>query len=93
VLEGTVTALYGDYRRPDARKAVIGLQVALIDESSTRPVIVFQRDYHRAVEMTEASPDGLAKGWSRGLEQIFTALEDDLRAIDLKMNHRNPPGR
>ena len=81
-------ALYGDYRQQGGHKAVVGIQIVLIEDTSTRPAIVFQRDYHQMVELTETSPDELTRGWNQGLQQIFMALEEDLRRIDLKANNQ-----
>ena len=90
ILEGTVTALYGDYRQQEGHKAVVGMHIVLIEDNSTRRAIVFQRDYHQVVELTETSPDGLTRGWNQALQQIFMALEEDLRGVDLKANNQKP---
>ena len=90
ILEGTVTALYGDYRQQEGHKAVVGMHIVLIEDNSTRRAIVFQRDYHQVVELTETSPDGLTRGWNEGLQQIFMALEEDLRRVNLKANNQKP---
>ena len=90
ILEGTVTALYGDYRQEGGHNAVLGLEIVLIEDISARPAIVFQRDYQQLVELTETSPDALTRGWNQGLQQIFMALEADLRRVDLKANHQKP---
>jgi len=90
ILEGTVTALYGDYRQQGGQKAVVGMHIVLIEDTSTRTAMVFQRDYQQMVELTETSPDELTRGWNQGLQQIFIALEDDLRRVDLKANNQKP---
>ena len=90
ILEGTVTALYGDYRQQGGQKAVVGMHIVLIEDTSTRTAMVFQRDYQQMVELTETSPDELTRGWNQGLQQIFIALEDDLRRVDLKANNHKP---
>ena len=89
-LEGTVTALYGDYRQKDRRKAVVGMHIVLIEDNRTRTAIVFQHDYHQMVDLIDTSPDGLTQAWNHGLEQVFMALEHDLRKIDLEANHQKP---
>ena len=90
IMEGAVTALYGDYRQQGGRKAVVGMHIVLIEDHSTRPAIVFQRDYQQLVELTETSPDALTRGWNQGLEKIFMTLEADLRRVDFKANHQKP---
>ena len=92
-LEGTVTDLYGDYRQNDRRKAVVGLRMVLIEDNPTRTAILFQRDYHQMVEVTDTSPDGLTLAWNQGLEQVFIAFEEDLRKINLGTNHQQPASR
>ena len=89
-LEGTVTALYGDYRHKDRRNAVVGINLVLIEDNPTRTAIVFQRNYHQTVDITDTSPDGLTLAWNQGLEQVLTALEQDLRKIDWEGNHQRP---
>ena len=92
-LEGTVTDLYGDYRQKDRRKAVVGIRMVLIEDNPTRTAILFQRDYHQMVEMTDTSPEGLTLAWNQGLEQVFMAFEEDLRKINLGANHQRPASR
>ena len=92
-LEGTVTDLYGDYRQKDKRKAVVGIRMVLIEDNPTRTAILFQRDYHQVVEVTGNSPEGLTLAWNQGLEQVFTAFEEDLRKINLGTNHQRPASR
>lgn len=81
VLEGTVTALYGDYRGRASPKAVLGLQVVLLDERPSHSGIVFQRDYQREVGLPTPAPDALVQGWNEALRQVLAALEEDLRKV------------
>jgi cholesterol transport system auxiliary component len=91
ILEGAVTALYGDYRRNGAPKAVLDLQIILINDRPTRADIVFRRDYHQTVDMADASPDALTKGWNQGLREILAQLEKDLRQLNLNTHRDKPP--
>ncbi|MCI0428898.1 MAG: ABC-type transport auxiliary lipoprotein family protein [Nitrospiraceae bacterium] len=90
ILEGTMTALYGDYRQQGEHKAVVGMHLVLIEDTSPRTTIVFQHDYQQMVELSETTPDALTRGWNQGLEQIFMALEADLRRVNLKANNQKP---
>ncbi len=90
VLEGNVTALYGDYRQKEAPKAVLDFQVVLINEGASHAEIVFRREYRQVVDMANMSPDTLAGGWNEGLRQILAGLEKDLRKVDLKANNLKP---
>lgn len=77
-LEGNVTALYGDYRDQAAPKAVLAIQFVLLHEEGAAPQIVFQRGYRQEVPLDGRGAEALAKGWSKALAQILTALEGDL---------------
>ena len=78
ILEGSVTALYGDYRATPS-KAVLGLQFFLIHEASSPADIVLHQEYRKEVELTAKSPEALVNGWNAALRLILTALDDDLK--------------
>ena len=80
ILEGSVTALYADLRDAAAPKAVVELRLLLLKDSSASPEIVLDKTYRQAVPMENRQPAKLAVGWSKGLAQILTALEQDLAA-------------
>ena len=77
ILEGTVTALYGDYRATPS-KAVLGLQFFLIHEPSSPASILVHKEYRKEVELSENSPEALVSGWNTALHLILTALEENL---------------
>jgi cholesterol transport system auxiliary component len=79
MLEGTVTALYGDYRNQGSPKAVVGLQVVLFDEGLTNPGILIQREYQRDVALSSPTPEALMQGWNDALRLILAALEEDVK--------------
>jgi hypothetical protein len=79
-LEGSVTALYADLRDAAAPKAVMELRLLLLKDSSASPEIVLDKTYRQAVPLENRQPATLAAGWSKGLAQILTALEQDLAA-------------
>jgi len=80
-LEGSVTALYGDYRESSAPKAVIEMQFLLLNDHGSSPQIVFQKGYQQAVPLDGRGSEALTRGWSRALAQIFASLEADLPTI------------
>jgi len=49
-----------------------------LHEPGAAPQIVFQREYRQEVPLDGRSAEALAKGWSKALAQILTALEGDL---------------
>ena len=79
-LEGSVTALYADLRDAAAPKAVMEIHLLLLKDSSASPEIVLDKTYRQAVPLENRQPATLAAGWSKGLAQILTALEQDLAA-------------
>lgn len=83
ILEGNVNELYGDVRTSNTPKAVMGIQFFLIEETSANPKIIFQNNYRREVALSTKSPGELVKGWNEALQQILTALEEDLRKVQL----------
>ena len=82
-LEGQVYALYGDYRRPDDSRAVLGIQF-FVSRLGDTPEVVFHKDYRQQVPVNGRSPEALTAAWNRGLQQILTDLEADLRAGPFK---------
>ena len=77
ILEGTVTALYGDYRANPA-KAVLGLQFILVHDTAASRDMIWHNQYRKEVEVREQSPEALVSGWSEALRSILTALEADM---------------
>jgi len=77
ILEGTVTALYGDYRANPA-KAVLGLQFVLVHDTAASTDMIWHNQYRKEVEVSKQSPEALASGWNEALRIILTDLETDL---------------
>lgn len=80
VLEGTVDALYGDFRDLNAPKAVLEMEFFLSKESASRAEIVTRKRYVKSVAVNGRTAEALVKGWNDGLNEILTALVADLRA-------------
>jgi len=84
ILEGTVSALYGDYRNGTSRRAVLEMEFFLVRDHFARSEIVFRKDYAEEVPLKGGSPESLVQGWNDALRQILTALERDLKGVDFK---------
>ena len=84
VLEGTVNALYGDFRNTDSPKAVLEMEFFLTSEIPAKPGILMQKRYAKAIPLSGRSPEALVKGWNQALEEILTSLAADLKAAGLK---------
>ncbi len=79
ILEGAVTALYGDYRVKTAPKAVMEIQFFLLQETTGSPKIILQSQYHKEEPLNGNTPDALVKSWNTALNQILTEFENDLK--------------
>ena len=79
VLEATVTELYGDFRPGLKPVAVLAVQFALIDQASVRPRAVLERVLVKRVDLPQAAPDALVRGYGEALGAILGELSDDLR--------------
>lgn len=79
ILEGSVTALYGDYRVSAAPKAVMEIQFFLLQETDSNPKIIFQSQYHKEEPLNDNTPDGLIKSWNAAFNQILTEFETGLK--------------
>jgi cholesterol transport system auxiliary component len=79
ILEGAVTALYGDYRVPTAPKAVMEIKFFLLEETDNNHKIIFQSQYHKEEPFKTNMPGALVKGWNTVFNQILTEFETDLK--------------
>jgi cholesterol transport system auxiliary component len=81
ILEGSVNALYGDFRNLDKPAAVLEIEFFLHNEDSANPGIVLQKRYVKTAPISARSPEALVKGWSQGLGAILTELNSDLEKV------------
>lgn len=78
ILEATVSELYGDFRPGRPPAAVVTVQFALLDLTGARSKTVLERTIGRRVEIQEASPDALVRGYGTALAEILGELQKDL---------------
>jgi len=83
-IEGQVTALYGDVRNRAEIEAVFSIQIFVTETVNPDRRIVLQRNYSHKVRVPDRSAEAIAKGLSEALQQSFSALETDLRALKVK---------
>ena len=81
VLEGTVNALYGDFRDADSPRAVLEMEFFLTSDIPTKPGILMQRRYAKSISLSARSPEALVQGWNQALEEILTELVADLKVV------------
>jgi len=83
VIEGTVDALYGDFRDMNAPKAVLEMEFFVSKESPTKAEIVMRKRYVKSIAVNGRAPETLVKGWNDALNEILAALIADLKAVQL----------
>ena len=83
VLEGSINALYGDFRNLSAPAAVLEIEFFLHNENPASPGVVLQKRYRKSIALKERSPQALARGWSDALEAIVAEFIADLDARKL----------
>ncbi|MDB6089064.1 MAG: hypothetical protein JWN85_1848 [Gammaproteobacteria bacterium] len=74
VLEATVAELYGDFREGKPPAAVLAMQFALVDQAGARPQVVYESTIARRVDLPQASPDALVRGYGKALQEILLQL-------------------
>jgi cholesterol transport system auxiliary component len=84
VLDATVTEIYGDFREGQRPAAVLAVQFALIDLAGARPKLVRERTIASRVDLPQASPDALVRGYGRALAEILSQLVPELSAENVK---------
>ena len=78
VLEGNVTALYGDYTDRKAPKAVIRIKVFVLDEQARGSRLAFQKEYEATAPIQPASVPSLVDGWNKAARSVLEQLGADL---------------
>ena len=78
ILEATVSELYGDFRPGYAPAAVVTVQFALLDLTGVRSKVVLERTIASRVNLPEASPGALVRGYGEALAEILLQLVPNL---------------
>jgi uncharacterized lipoprotein YmbA len=80
VLEATVVELYGDFRPGRRAAAVVAVQFALLDQSTPRLSVVHECTIASRIDLAQASPDELVRGYGKALADILSRLVVELGA-------------
>jgi ABC-type uncharacterized transport system auxiliary subunit len=83
-LEGAVLAVYGDLRDGKRPAAVLDVQVYVVRAGPEGRELVLDRRFSERVDLPDAAPEALAKGYNEALARILGRLERDLGALALK---------
>lgn len=79
IIEGNITALYGDFRDTSSPKATIEVRLFLLKtETGDEPLPVFGKTYKASINIVSEDPEGLVEAYGRCLEKILSTLESDL---------------
>lgn len=80
LLEGDVAEFYGDYRLAQSPKAILGIELLLLDGLNEWQVI-FRQTYHKEVPLADRSPDALAEGLSQAVRLVLIDLEREIAEV------------
>jgi uncharacterized lipoprotein YmbA len=80
VLDATVTELYGDFRAGAPPAAVMAVRFVLINQTGSRLKTVYEGTISRRVDLDQATPDALVRGYGTALSEILEQLVSDLEA-------------
>ncbi len=81
ILEGSVLVLHGDFRGGKQPQAVMEIRIFLIGGTRAQPEVVFTRDYRVSQQAQAPTAGALVAAFDRCLEQILSALEEDLGKV------------
>jgi cholesterol transport system auxiliary component len=90
-MEGSVNALYGDFRNLNAPAALLELEFFLHNDDRASPGIVLHKRYLKSVPINARSPEALVKGWNEALSEIISSLAADLKAAKLPLKREEDP--
>lgn len=82
-LDGTIVALFGDFRDAGKPAAVLGIQFYLVRSSAQGREVVLDSALQERVEVSARTPEALVQGYNDALKRILVALERELAALDL----------
>jgi ABC-type uncharacterized transport system auxiliary subunit len=80
VLEGFVSALYGDARKPPAAEIAITFYLS---RTAFPGKVVWSREYRERIPITDTTPDALVSSLNAGLGNVLVALVRDLAALNV----------
>ena len=82
-LDGTVNAIYGDFRNASTTKAVLDMEFFLTKPGQGATQVLIAKRYSKSVPLSSRTPEALVKGWNEALEEILRSLVADLKAAKL----------
>ncbi len=89
-LEGNIAQMHGDFRDRSAPKAVLEIQVFLLDSARPGSLVIFQQTFYYAKPIERAAPEALVRGWDEALGEFAPALESALKTLPALYSPRPP---
>ena len=78
LLEGNITAFFGDFREKLAASAVVEIRFFLIEQKPSKESIAFAKTYNAVFPLKSNNPEGMIEALDHCLKKILTDLENDL---------------
>jgi len=82
-LDGTIDAIYGDFRTGNTARAVLEIEFFLTKPAPEAAQVVMVKRYTKSAQLSGRTPEALVKGWNAALEEILSDLVADLKAANL----------
>lgn len=82
VLEISLMQLYGDFREGLPPAAVMTLQFTIIDTRGSAPSLIYDRSISRCVQLQQAAPEDLVRGYGVALAGILSQLVSELQVVE-----------
>lgn len=82
-LDGTVNAIYGDFRNASTARAVLEMEFFLTKPAPGATQVLMAKRYSKSVPLSSRTPEALVRGWDQALEEILSSLVADLKAANL----------
>lgn len=80
-LEGSVTALYGDFANESAPQAVMEIRFFLLQSANAGESVVFSKTYRAATPAPARTAEAFVAALDQSLIDILTRLEADLQKV------------
>jgi cholesterol transport system auxiliary component len=82
-LDGTIVALYGDFRETGRPAAMLGIHFYLVHTDGASRAILLDRLLEERVEISAQTAQALVQGYNTALSRILVRLERELTSLEL----------
>lgn len=78
ILEGAVTAMYGDYSNKKTPIAVLNIQFFLIKDSGLSYHMILRKNYNKQIIVKTNKTNSLVKGWNQLLTEMLSDFQSEI---------------